>query len=492
MRLAIAGAGASAVCLLDALARSADRVDVTVFDPAPAPWRGRPYRCDLPAVRVNAPPPEMSVRDGDHGHFERWLDANGGAAEPDPWSGDRFVPRERYGAYLEAAAAEAIAAIEGAGGTVALRRCAATGVLRTSEQVVVRTDDGRLQPFDAFVLCVGVGRPADLYGLDGATGYVPDPYPALTALEPVEGDTAVIGSGLTAVDTVLALAATRSEGRIALVSRSGVLPGVRQRYTPSRLRHFKVDRIRELARRGPLRLEDLTALMAAEIGAGGFDVAGVARELSSLGREEPRARLARHLGMVDDPDLGLRILQQAVPETGPDVWPRLDARDRELVLQEHYRALMSLCCPMPPASAATLLSLMDSGRLEVVGGLADVRPRRGGFTVKAGGRKLQVATVVNAASAPRHRVPPAAAPLVDSLVRSGAARPHPHGGLRIDPATSRAVGRGGPDDRLYVLGDLAAGTLFFTFGIPSLVDRARDIAASLSLQRRPLATPANR
>jgi uncharacterized NAD(P)/FAD-binding protein YdhS len=147
---------------------------------------------------------------------------------------------------------------------------------------------------------------------------------------------------------------------------------------------------------------------------------------------------------------------------------------------------------MPPASAATLLSLMDSGRLEVVGGLADVRPRRGGFTVKAGGRKLQVATVVNAASAPRHRVPPAAAPLVDSLVRSGAARPHPHGGLRIDPATSRAVGRGGPDDRLYVLGDLAAGTLFFTFGIPSLVDRARDIAASLSLQRRPLATPANR
>lgn len=37
-----------------------------------------------------------------------------------------------------------------------------------------------------------------------------------------------------------------------------------------------------------------------------------------------------------------------------------------------------------------------------------------------------------------------------------------------------------PQDQLYALGDPGAGSLFFTFGIESLVDRAVDIARSLA------------
>jgi hypothetical protein len=44
----------------------------------------------------------------------------------------------------------------------------------------------------------------------------------------------------------------------------------------------------------------------------------------------------------------------------------------------------------------------------------------------------------------------------------------------------RRQGQGGrTDPRLYALGDLAGGSLFFTFGMPSLVDRARDIVEDL-------------
>lgn len=491
MRIAVVGAGASAVCLLDALAsRWETHAAVTVFDPAPAPWRGRPYREDAPVVRLNAPPREMSVRDGDTGHFERWLAARGESAQPpdaaDPWTGDRFAPRSLYGRYLEDTAADAMGALCSRGVAVELRQVAVTGLLRTTGQVVVRTDDGRLQPFDACVLAVGVGGPADNYGLSGLDGFVADPYPTRAALGQVDGDVAVIGSGLTAVDTVLALSASGHSGRISLVSRHGVLPGVRQRYRPSRLRHFTVERMRRSGE--GLRLSDLVTLMRAELREGGHSVAAVERELAGLGAEDPASRLRRHLGMVDDEDLGLRVLQQAVPETGPDVWPRLSEADRLLILREHYRTLMSLCCPMPPASAAVLLAMMEAGRLEVLDSLSDIRPRKSGFSVRTGAGRRTVATVVNAAGAPSHRIPRAAAPLVSSLVRSGAAQRHPHGGLRIDPGTSRVLGETGPDPRLYLLGDLAAGTLFFTFGIPSLVDRARDIVASLGHEAAALRT----
>jgi hypothetical protein len=35
------------------------------------------------------------------------------------------------------------------------------------------------------------------------------------------------------------------------------------------------------------------------------------------------------------------------------------------------------------------------------------------------------------------------------------------------------------------LGDLASGSLFFTFGLPSLVDRANDIVGAVLDNRRP-------
>ncbi|MFD0392772.1 hypothetical protein ACFQ3Z_08645 [Streptomyces nogalater] len=39
----------------------------------------------------------------------------------------------------------------------------------------------------------------------------------------------------------------------------------------------------------------------------------------------------------------------------------LGERDRADVLRSRYRAVMSLCCPMPPSSAAALLGLVDAG-----------------------------------------------------------------------------------------------------------------------------------
>jgi uncharacterized NAD(P)/FAD-binding protein YdhS len=292
---------------------------------------------------------------------------------------------------------------------------------------------------------------------------------------------AVIGSGLTAVDVALSLAAHGHRGRISLLSRSGVLPAVRQRPVHHALRHFTPARFRAMAARGQsLTLAEAVAVMRAELADAGVSFEAVAREVAATGGEDPVARLRRQFAAVSDPGLGLRILQRSVPDTGPDVWPLLPEADKSAVLRDHYRTIMSLCCPMPPSSAAALLALVDGGRLAVVRGLAGIAPAAdGGFVVAAENGTCRADVVVNAVNAPRHRIPPGAEPLLSSLVDAGVAVRHERGGLAVERATSRLTVGDQPDPRLYALGDLAGGSLFFTFGVPSLVDRAFDIAGAI-------------
>lgn len=154
MDLAIIGAGAAAVGLLDALDPS-DVRSVTVFDPAPLPWRGRPYRPDLDSVLVNAPPEIMSIRFGDRDHYARWLGERGPAGTYlDERLGAPVPPRAVYGRYLVETAEAALARFA----RTEVVQAAVSGVSLEARSVV-RTSDGHRHIVDHVVLCVGGGAP---------------------------------------------------------------------------------------------------------------------------------------------------------------------------------------------------------------------------------------------------------------------------------------------------------------------------------------------
>ncbi len=486
--IGLVGGGAAAVCLLDALSRrDLPAGSLTIFEPSRHVWRGRPYQPDLEVVKVNAVPEDMSVRAGDDRHLREWLTARsllvgGPTLQTDPRSGALFIPRAVYGDYLEQSARAALTRLATLGWRIELVRDRVVAA-DVAERLVLHTDSGQATQVGTLILGTGAGRPPDLYSLAGADGFIADPYPLVRTLAPVDPDAAVavIGSGLTAVDVALALAHRGHRGPIRFHSRNGALPGVRQSPVHHQLRHFTAARFRQAAAHGrQLRLRELLAVLAEELSAAGESMDVVGSELLSVHAEEPVARLRRHFAEVDSPSRALRIVQQAVPEVGPDVYPLLPEFERETVLAQHHRALMSLCCPMPPASAATLLSLLDAGALELVPSLDAVRPDRRGFLLHSNGRTDRADVVVNAVNARFNRINGDAGGLIGSLTRAGLVELHQRAGIHVERATSRAVTAAGPQRHVYALGDLAAGSLFFTFGVQSLVDRAVDIVDALA------------
>jgi uncharacterized NAD(P)/FAD-binding protein YdhS len=266
-----------------------------------------------------------------------------------------------------------------------------------------------------------------------------------------------------------------------LLSRHGILPAVRQRPVHHELRHFTAARFRQAAARGQaMVLGDTISLFCTEIAAAGEDVRSLQAEIDAVRSEDPVHRIRRQLSEIDSPSIALRILQQAVPDAGPDVWPALREWEQDRLLRDHQRVLMSLCCPMPPATACQLLSLFDSGQVTMVSGVRAIQPVPGGFAITAGSAEHHADVVVNGVNARMRQFATSAMPLASSLIAAGIAQPHRHGGVAVDRTTSRLTVAGRPDPRVYALGDPACGSLFFTFGMQSLVDRAVDIAQDLA------------
>ncbi|WP_406865162.1 FAD/NAD(P)-binding protein [Streptomyces sp. HUAS MG47] len=485
MDIAIIGGGAAAVGLLDALA-TAGGTDmggtgtITVFEPSPRLWRGRAYGPDLDSVLVNAPPAIMSIRNGDFDHYAAWLGERG-ADHTDELLGQPLVPRALYGEYLVQCAEKAVAALGEQGWRVRVVTARVTEVVRSGPGLVLRTRDAHDDAHDDahqgtheheathVVLCVGGGTPPDLYSLTGRPGYTADPYPLADTLAsvPPGGDVAVIGSGLTAVDVVVSLAARGHTGGIALLSRSGVLPHVWQRPIARPPQQVTVDRVARLHKdRGTVALDDLISLLRAELVEAGEDFDAFARELLATDTDDPVARLRRQLAVVADPRIGRRVLQETVHTVGPYAWRLLSESDRAR-LGRHLRTAVSVASPMIPRNATVLMRLLDTGRLTLVPGVRAIEPSKGRFRIWHDGGDRSAEFVVNGVNPPPHAVPGAARDLLSSLTATGLSAHHPSGGLTpLDP-------------RVHVVGDLSAGGPAITASIPGLAAQAAATAQAL-------------
>ncbi|SPE63589.1 hypothetical protein SNS2_4913 [Streptomyces netropsis] len=474
-RIAVVGGGAAAACVVESLARTVrEPCALTVLDGGGPLWRGRAYQPDSGRVLTNIHITQMSLRERDADHALRWLTRRAPGSVDD----DGLTSRSLYGAYLDDTASRAWRRLAGRGWRLRTVREHVTRLLPDGDGVSVGTAGGRCEHFEHVVLCTGPTVPGDPYGLATSPRYMATPFPLARALATVPPDerVGVLGSGLTALDIVAELVARGHRSTIVLASRGGVLPAVRRRSSPDRPRHLTLTCLeRNVAAGKPFRTADLLKLLRNELRTAGVGEAGVLRELALT--EPAVERLRRQLRDADDAGLG--ILRQALHRFAGHAWNLLPDAEKAALWQRHGRAVTSLCCPMPQHRAELLLRLLESGQLQLLGGLSDVVPRPpGGFDLVTRDAVAGVGTLFNALNpaAPGTGAPSVPEVFVTRRLDIG----HPLGGLRTDRTTHRVPGAHNGRAGLYALGHSTRGSVLFQFGMPSLVYQSGLVARAIA------------
>jgi uncharacterized NAD(P)/FAD-binding protein YdhS len=478
-RVAVIGGGAAAVSLLDSLLRQvpeeAPARHVTIYEPTSLA-RGRAYRPDLDCALINRQAGYMSIRADERRHFLNWLNAGSGG-----YGIESYVPRHLFGDYLDAQLARCRAEATRRGWSVAVRPELALGAHRHGAGWQIRGEHS-VEQADAIVLCVGTGVPGDPFRLTGAPGFVPDCYPLRSTIPavPARAHVLILGTGLSAVDCVLALRAVGHEGPITLGSRRGVLPGVRAWPYPLTLQHLTVENIgARAASTVRLTLTDVVELLKMELRAVGLDPAKLWRlhPPEADPREYLRHQLDQESGNPLQTIAMLGLLNVRMP-----IWSALSDSDRQTVAERFNTQLKSQYNPMPPPSGRTLLEAMETGRLRTMSGVRSVRSRpTGGFVMTAGDGEIHADVVIDTTRTGLGTLSSPARRFLSSLVDAGFAAWHPQGGLRVDPRD----GATGEHRSIFAIGEITAGQMFFASSMFMINSGANRVAGAIAERDAP-------
>ena len=440
-RVVVIGGGASGTLVALATLRALANAAVTVVEPRPQLGRGLAYSTLDPRHRLNVPAGSMSALPDDPGHFVRWAGAHHRSVSP-LW----FAPRPTYGRYLAASLREAAAQAPAA--ELRHARTSATSVEPAADRWRVRLEGGADLAADEVVLAVGYGPAAPPSGLPPALlehpSYIADPWRP-GALDAASGDVLCLGTGLTAVDAVLALADADLGRRIVCVSRTGLRPLAHR--TGGASPAPRASTLRPVTALGLLRSVRAEVALAAERGGDWRDVVN-----------------------------GLR------PHVN-ELWAALPAPERERFSRRLARFWEVHRHRVSPPIANRLESLEEDGQLQFLcARVEDVESRGSQLRlILSGGpgerRQLEVGAVINctgaAASIPAH-------PLLGRLAAAGLCAPGPLGLGVATTGDGQLLDGYGVATGISTLGPLRRGDLWETTAIPEIRRQAFAIAHGLA------------
>ena len=458
--IAIIGGGFSGTLVAVHLLRSATvPMAVKLIERGPTVGPGVAYSTPETCHLLNVPAGKMSAFPEDAEHFLRWLRNQGDPSV----AADRFVPRQRYGAYLQAILQETEAETPG---LARLERIQdeAIAIVPGPAGDRIQLSSGRTVHADRIVLAVGNFPPSDPGVADNAfyrsSRYCTNPWSpdALKDIDPLES-LLLVGSGLTTVDLVLALQTRGHQGRIHLLSRHGLLPQRHQRCEP--YPPF-------------LTLADLSGTLCALV-----------------------RRVRREIAQAAPQGHDWRAVIDALRPQTQVIWRALSAVEKKRFLRHLRPYWDNHRHRIAPEVAALLDQLHQSGQLQVHAGCLRSYDEQG-ETIDVSYkprhqpelRTVRVNRVINC-TGPEGNYRRLSHPLIVKLLESGRIRPDALSlGLDVDADGALIDATGVVSRRLYTLGPPRKGGLWETIAVPELREQAPALARHLVLTLRPRTTPA--
>ncbi len=426
---------------------------LVLVEQRPEIGRGVAYQSGSGPCLLNVPAARMSADSRDPTQFVRFAQRRMGQA-----SGEDYLPRRLYGEYLQELLQQSVQAapshlrferVLGQARRIRPLDNTASFLVEVLGQGRLRAEDVVLASGDPPPVCPAFSRP-----VEHEAGYCADPYRE-GALRADTRTMAVIGTGLTAADTIVMAATLNPKITIHAISRHGLFPAVQGggNFPASEMDVLSV-------------LED--APLSARRILGQFR--SVAREVERRGGDWRDAiTLARY--------------------AAPRLWEQLPLVERQRFLRHARVHWDTRRHRLPPAVAARLTELKEAKQLHVHAGRIlridsegeglSVRWRPRGTTETALKTVEQVANCIGA----YQRLEQCRDPLLKDLLSSGLAVIDPLGiGLRTGRHGAILARTGRPSGRLYYLGPMLRAQYWEATAVGELRVHAEQLAQSLALE----------
>jgi uncharacterized NAD(P)/FAD-binding protein YdhS len=434
--VAIVGGGASGVIMAAHLLRDrSQQVRAIIVEKRNDLGRGLAYSTTLAAHVLNVRASNMSAFADDPGDFARWLQTHGIRSEDFETF---FAPRSLYGDYLEQLVTGHLES-----GRLRFVDEECVDVVKRDDAVELRLANGASEICDLCILATGHGAAEQRAGSLLCPSPEANTYPS-DPNEPVM----ILGTGLSMVDSALALLLNGHRGPIVAVSRRGLLPNVHHKTAPM-------------------------ALPPSEIpfGCSLLDLMRWFRRLSG-------AHVARGGGWRDVVD-GLRPHTQAI-------WSHLPHESRRQFFR-HLKPWWDVHRHrMAPQSYHALSRAMNNGQLQIIAGrvesmAADIDGTTVRIKRRQGGRSetMHVARIYDCRGviADPERQP---SRLLQSLFASGAARADTlRIGLDVTKDGALIDRNGVANARVYALGPLTRGAFLEIEAVPDIRVQCQRLAQRL-------------
>lgn len=445
--IAVIGGGASGVMTVIQLLRDAPAGRrIVLFEPQANLADGVAYATRRPEHLLNVPAGKMSALVDVPGDFVAFLRESGRSDLPVEALSRRYMPRMHYGAYLQARLAGARAA---SAAQLDVRRDTVESLSSDARGYRLRTHGG--EDFIARDVVLAVGNALRPLPLRGGSALAPEQRLEAWATEsiaevPADAAVAIIGSGLSMVDSVITLASRGHRGPIHVISRHGLMP-----------------------------------LPHADVAAFDFDPA----PLLALPLRARMRALRRTVAEAAAQGVPWQAVMERIRPLGQDLWRSLDLAGQRRFLRHVARPWDVHRHRIDPQVHDTLVRMRAAGQLRLHRARLDMA-WSAGACVRIEGRghdgeplQLEVQRVINATGV-EMRVQAMRNPLLQALLGEGRAVAGPHGiGIDSD-AEGRVVDAAGrADPHLWVIGTLRIGRLWESLAIPELRGQAQSVAAAV-------------
>jgi uncharacterized NAD(P)/FAD-binding protein YdhS len=466
--IAIIGGGFSGTVLTVNLLRRASSaaLRIVLIESRPQIGRGVAYRRDECAHLLNVPAARMSAESHDPLQFARFAQARNAR-----WQPDDFLPRRLYGEYLQALL---VNACDSAPPHVRFERiqARADAVFRIDPRgpyLVSLSNQQRLLADDVVLACGDPppANPASAAAIERHPAYLCDPFRD-RALRANAQTMLLIGTGLTMADVAIAAASLSPDIRIHALSRHGLLP--------------------------------------AEQTTGAHGVPS-AEFTSRLPRGALTARSLLRAFRAFPAQLDWREAVNAARQSAPELWQRLPLPERARFLR-HLRVHWDVHRHrLPPAIAARLRFMRQTGQLQIhAGQLAPMSASGERIAVQwrergsGASRSLLADQVINCAGTDR-RLRQTRDPLLAGLLADGLAEPDALGlGWRTGTHGALIDRDGIAAEHLYYLGPMLRAEHWEATAVGELRGHAERLAQALTRVRAsdsesesaPLIAPARR